>query len=130
MILVERRPYLSATVLAIATILVFLVLPDSWVQPSAAVLLAVIAGAYGGFAAKDGRVSAVLIELGGILVFGLLAVVGLREAMVLAAGYLAHGLWDLAHHRPGPQADLPGWWIPLCVVYDWLVGVFLAVWWW
>lgn len=48
--------------------------------------------------------------------------------MLLPAGYFAHGLWDLAHHRHGPLADILGWWVPYCVIYDWLVGAFLVFW--
>ena len=38
--------------------------------------------------------------------------------------------WDLFHHHHGPYAHTPHWYIPFCVVYDWIVGAFLLVWWW
>jgi hypothetical protein len=39
---------------------------------------------------------------------------------------MAHGFWDLFHHRHGPYADTPHWYIPFCVVYDWILGDVLA----
>ncbi|HJU06366.1 MAG TPA: hypothetical protein VJ692_14560 [Nitrospiraceae bacterium] len=50
--------------------------------------------------------------------------------LLIAGGYVAHGFWDLFHHRHGPYADTPHWYIPFCVVYDWILGAFLLVWWW
>ena len=44
----------------------------------------------------------------------------------LAAGYFAHGLWDLAHHPHGVQTRVRSWYIPACVVYDWLVAAFVV----
>jgi len=97
----------------------------------AALLLAMIGGAYIGFAARDGRPNANLIEFLGGLGFGVIALAGIWfSALWIAGGYIAHGFWDLFHHRPGPYADTPKWYIPYCVVYDWIVGAFLIVWWW
>jgi hypothetical protein len=72
-----------------------------------------------------------VIELLGGLGFGLIALAGLSfSPLLIAAGYIAHGLWDLLHHQDGPYADTPHWYIPFCVVYDWIVGTFLLGWWW
>lgn len=125
------HPYWAGIVLGAATIPVLILLPEQLAKPWAALLLAMIGGAYVGFAARDGRQSANIIELVGCLGFGMIALVGLSfHALLIGGGYLAHGFWDLFHHRHGPHAATPAWYIPFCVVYDWIVGAFLLVWWW
>ena len=127
----EAHPYGAGVLLAAASVPVFLVLSESLARQWAALLLAMIGGAYVGFAARDGRPSANIIELAGGLGFAGVGLAGLyMSPLLIAAGYLAHGLWDLLHHRHGPYADTPQWYIPFCVVYDWLVGMFLLLWWW
>jgi hypothetical protein len=125
------HPYWAGTLLGLATIPVFMVLPHPRDEQWAAVLLAIIAGAYIGFAANDGRHSANIIEFLVSIGFGILAIVGLAlSPLLIAGGYVAHGIWDLLHHHHGPHADTPAWYIPFCVVYDVIVGAFLFVWWW
>lgn len=125
------HPYWAGLLLAVATVPVFLALPKPLAQQWGALLLAVIGGAYVGFAARDGRPSANLIELAGALAFAAIGLAGLQSTpLLIAGGYVAHGFWDLFHHRHGPYAHTPHWYIPFCVVYDWIVGGFLLVWWW
>ena len=38
--------------------------------------------------------------------------------------YILHGLWDVAHHRT--SLPMPGWYVPLCLVYDVLAA--FALW--
>jgi hypothetical protein len=88
-------------------------------------------GAYVGFATRDGRPSANGIELVGGLAFAGVGLAGLQiNPLLIAGGYVGHGFWDLVHHRHGPYADTPHWYIPFCVVDDWILGAFLLVWWW
>lgn len=130
LIVVTQPPYWAGGILGLVTILVLLPIPKPQSQQVTALLLAMIAGAYFGFAANDGRQSANLIESVVGLGFGELAFAGLwLEPMLLPVGYFAHGLWDLTHHRHGPLADIPDWWVPYCVIYEWLVGAFLVFWW-
>lgn len=125
------HPYWTGLLLAAATIPVLLVLSEPLAQQWAALLLAVIGGAYVGFAARDGRRSASVIELAGGLAFAAIGLAGLHfNPLLIAGGYIAHGFWDLFHHRHGPYADTPRWYISFCVVYDWILGAFLTVWWW
>ncbi len=125
------HPYWAGLLLGGATIPVFLALTQPLAQQWAALLLALIGGAYVGFAARDGRPSANVIELAGALAFVAIGLLGLQfSPRWIAGGYVAHGFWDLVHHRHGPYADTPQWYIPFCVVYDWIVGAFLLVWWW
>jgi hypothetical protein len=125
------HPYWAGLLLAVATVPVFIVLPEPLGKQWGALLLAVIGGAYVGFAARDGRPSAKIIELVGGLAFAAIGLAGLQlTPLLIATGYMAHGFWDLFHHYHGPYADTPAWYIPFCVVYDWIVGAFLLVWWW
>ena len=43
-------------------------------------------------------------------------------------GYVLHGTWDLLHHERGIQTQIVGWYPPVCVVYDWIVGLAVLVW--
>jgi hypothetical protein len=49
------HPYWAGLLLAVATIPVFLALPKPFAEQWGALLLALIGGAYVGFAARDGR---------------------------------------------------------------------------
>jgi hypothetical protein len=125
------HPYWAGLLLGVATIPVLLALPQPVAQRWAALLLAVIGSAYVGFAARDGRLSANLIELAGAVAFAAIGLAGLQfNPLLIAGGYVGHGFWDLLHHRHGPYAHTPDWYIPFCVLYDWMVGRFLLVWWW
>jgi hypothetical protein len=125
------HPYWAGLLLGLATLPVIIVLSEPLAQQWAALLLAMIGGAYVGFAARDGRASANIIELIGAIAFAGVGLAGLQlDPLVIAGGYVAHGFWDLFHHRHGPHADTPHWYIPFCVVYDWMVGAFLLAWWW
>jgi hypothetical protein len=125
------HPYWAGLLLGVATVPVFILLPKPLAQQWGALLLAMIGGAYVGFAARDGRRSANIIELVGGLAFAAVGLAGLQlNPLLIAEGYVAHGFWDLFHHRHGPYADTPHWYIPFCVVYDWIIGAFLLVWWW
>lgn len=125
------HPYWTGLLLGAATIPVLIALPKPVAQQWGALLLALIGGAYVGFAARDGRTSATHIELAGALAFAAIGLAGLQfNPLLIAGGYVAHGFWDLFHHRHGPYAQTPHWYIPFCVVYDWILGAFLLVWWW
>ncbi len=80
-------------------------------------------------AAANGR--AALIEVGGVLFFGVLVALGLRwSAHWLAAGWLAHVAWDLLLH-PVEFSSYAPWWYPvLCISFDLVVaGFVLATFW-
>lgn len=95
-----------------------------------AVLLGFIAGAYLGFAVADGTTRALVVEAAGITVFVSLAAASLWfvSPVLLAAGYVAHGIWDVAHHPRAITTTVAGWYPPFCLVYDVLVGVFVLAW--
>jgi hypothetical protein len=51
----------------------------------------------------------------------------LSAPAVLAAGYLAHGLWDSLHRHRGIHTRVSWWYVPLCIGFDVVVRVFLLV---
>jgi hypothetical protein len=50
-----------------------------------------------------------------------------QAAWLLAAGYFAHGLWDLVHHRRGIDTAMPWWWVPGCLGYDAVLGAYILI---
>jgi hypothetical protein len=86
-----------------------------------AVGLAVAAAVYVGFAVAGGAPARwLLLEVGGLAIFGALALVGYRRAPPLvAAGWLLHVLWDAPLHVTGGAATYtPQWYPALCLGFD------------
>ena len=109
-------------------------LPPELSLAFAAILIGVIAGVYFGFAVMRGSNVQQQIEFNVTGLFMIAALLGVAiSPWFLALAYLAHALWDFAHHN---RADLrlvsiPQWYIPWCVMVDVIVGVgLIAVWHW
>lgn len=85
--------------------------------------LVVAALVYVGFASAAGTGWAGLgVEVGGVVLFGAFAALGLRGLTGwTAAGWLLHPVWDLALGHPGA----PEWYLWLCLGFDAVVGVWL-----
>jgi hypothetical protein len=94
-----------------------------------AILLGMIACVYLGYALADGRLRAFQVEYLGIVAFGAVATLALARgsALLLALGYLGHGLWDLLHHRREAEVRMPWWYVPLCLGYDTVVALYILV---
>jgi hypothetical protein len=92
-----------------------------------AIALVVAALIYVGFAAFNGASSDwVLIELGGVVGYGVVAWLGAtRWPLLVGAGWLLHMLWDIVLHPGGHPGFVPSWYPPLCLGFDVLVGVAL-----
>jgi len=118
---------LSALILGIA-IPAHLALPDQISRLTIAITISLIAGAYIGFGANDGRPGIFVIELSAAAAFGAMALLGvIWSPYMFAAALFAHGLWDFAHHNGVFGAHVPGWYIPFCVVVDWLAAAGLTL---
>jgi hypothetical protein len=92
-----------------------------------ALLLALIAAVYIGFAVADGRPKVIAVECTIAGAFVLLAAAGVTgSAWLLVLGYTGHGLKDFwqehSHYVAGTR-----WWPPFCATIDWLVAVVLAI---
>ncbi|MEL7231654.1 MAG: hypothetical protein AAGJ85_04010 [Pseudomonadota bacterium] len=124
------KPYLMGTGVIGLTLPLHLFLPLDISVQVAAVLLALIAGAYIGFGAADGRMSAFATEFVGAGTFGVAAFLGLIwQPWVIAVGIFAHAFWDFLHHNDLFGARIPKWYIPFCVWIDVAVGTGLLIIW-
>jgi hypothetical protein len=94
-----------------------------------ALLLAAIAWIYVGFALLDGRQGNVALE--GFVAFAFLALALLSliySPYLIAAGFVAHGLWDLIHHSRGVTTSVPTWYPRFCAMYDFAyAGLFVVL---
>ncbi len=125
----HRKETLLGVALAAPTIIIALIIPKVYALDSFALLLAFIAAVYLGFALVDGRMKQLMIEITFIVFIVSLAALGLWVSpYFFVAGYFAHGAWDILHHPKGIQTKLVSWWPPFCLVYDWIIAVFL-MWW-
>jgi hypothetical protein len=92
-----------------------------------ALLLALIAAIYIGFAVADGRPKVIAVECTVAGAFVLLAAMGVTgSAWLLVLGYTGHGLKDFWQERSHYVANTR-WWPPFCAAVDWLVAVVLVI---
>jgi hypothetical protein len=100
-----------------------------WLPPATvqALLLALIAGVYIGFAVADGRPRVIAVECvvaGGFVLLATTAVTA--TAWLLVLGYTGHGLKDAWQERTHYVANTR-WWPPFCAAVDWLVAAILII---
>jgi len=84
---------------------------------------------YVGFAMFNGAsMDWMLIELGGLAGYGLVAWIGAtRFPPLVGVGWLLHVLWDIALHPGGHPGFVPSWYPPLCLGFDVSVGIALIL---
>lgn len=108
---------------AIVAVGVAKLLPAPRKTPFLALLLAAAAAVYvGGAIALD---AAPTFQTLGFAAFLYAALAGWQRPIVLAAGWLAHAVWDVGH-LAGMQSVLPVWYEVGCVVADPLIAVYLV----
>ena len=96
--------------------------------------LVIIAAFYLAFAAYFGAAQAWRLEIGAVLVFAAMGIVGARVPFALIVGYPLHGLWDLLHElqahgaysafEPGELTPIPLAYGVFCAAFDLLVGAY------
>lgn len=98
------------------------------------ILLFAAAGAYFGFAvlARDLVGTApiwTLVELAQVVIFGTLALLGLRGSPLwLAAGWALHPVWDFVVHYVGPGRSFAPWSYAIaCISFDLLVAAYVVI---
>jgi hypothetical protein len=117
-------------VLAAPIVGIALLMPKQKAVDFLALAYALIVGVYLGFVLLDGRRRELLFEIAAIAAFTPLAFLGLWVSpYFLAAGYFAHGSWDILHHPRLVRTRVFSLWPPLCLVVDWIVAGFI-VWRW
>src|SRR5215212_10959489 len=78
--------------------------------------LVVAASVYVLFAGYRGTVKEVLVELSGVVLFGIVAFLGVRYSVyLLALGWLGHVIWDLLLHPVSGSSYAP-WWYPVTCI--------------
>ncbi len=91
---------------------------------------------FGAARGKLRRPGVARLQTAGLLGFGALALLALFldpavGHYVVAAGWLGHAMWDVAHHRDLAQhratGVVPRWYAELCFVVDLLIGASLVV---
>lgn len=131
------RPAAIGASLAIATVPLHLFMSKLHSEQFAALLLACMGAIYAGFALQKGDLSQIAAEVAGAAVCFVGALAALwASAWVVPFAYLAHGIWDYAHHegsnlapRPWKFVVIPAWYPPWCAAYDWVAAAALAVSW-
>ncbi len=98
------------------------------------IFLFIAAGAYFGFATLGREVVDMqpiwmLVELAQVIVFGTLALLGLRGSPYwIAAGWALHPFWDVVIHYIGPGHSFTPWTYAIaCISFDWLVAIYIVI---
>jgi hypothetical protein len=70
-----------------------------------------------------------LVELAQVIVFGTLALLGLRGSPYwIAAGWALHPFWDVVLHYIGPGNAFTPWTYAIaCISFDWLVAIYIVI---
>ena len=127
---VTRNPGITiGLILALVTLVALQALPRNKSLDVLAMILVAAAAVYVGSALVSGDTMTLAIEVGLAAVFFVVALLGRWYLLpVLAGGYVAHGLWDLAKHRFRLGADAGAKYPLACWVYDWIVAAVILIW--
>jgi hypothetical protein len=114
--------------LALITVPIHLVRPVHVSKLLASMVLSGISAIYLGFAIAEGSTRGILLQSAICIAFIAAASAAyLLAPLALPVLYILHGLWDVAHFRT--SLPMPGWYVPLCLVYDLLAALSLwAIW--
>jgi hypothetical protein len=130
-LLSDRVAVVLAAILAAVTMVALWSRPMSERRISEGVMLAVIAAIYIGFALAERSGPNLAIELVFATVIIVVVYIGLAESRYwIAGGLAAHGVWDLLHHHRHPVVgtrELPRWYPPACLVFDFPIAAFVAL---
>jgi hypothetical protein len=90
--------------------------------------LVIAALIYVGFTAQGAAPAWLVLELAGLLVFTLLAWLGLKiSPLILAFAWAAHVAWDVLLHKLLDVGFVPDWYPVVCVGFDLLLAGYIAV---
>lgn len=93
-----------------------------------AVALVVAASIYGGFAALAGALTWLAIEVGGLVLFSLVSLLGLRTSMwFLVLGWAAHTVWDVFLHKVVNVGFVPEWYPGMCLGFDLVLAGYIGM---
>lgn len=90
--------------------------------------LVIAALIYVGFAAREVTFGWMALELTGLAMFTLAAVLGVKTSTwMLALGWGVHAAWDVMLHKLTDVAFVPHWYPAVCVGFDLLLAAYIAV---
>ena len=119
---------LLGVALAGVTVALISGLPDLSSRIVLALILAAASGSYHWYALIRKEGAFITIELIFLGLFSFLAVLGcFMSPIYLALGFFLHGFWDLVHHPRYLRSPGPAWYQPMCLAFDWVVAVFIAL---
>ena len=118
---------LLGTVFAILTIWIFRMMAEKRERTNYAIALIIAALIYVGFSFLASDPRWILIELAGLAIYFIFALLGLRySAWFLAIGWAAHIAWDMGLHTSPAISFVPEWYPLLCVAYDVVIAGYIA----
>lgn len=128
-VVVHRWPTVLALALVVATF--FDGVPPLRLLAALLVVMPLCYLLFGAIRGELRRPAVLVLQIAGLLGFAALALIALGldddtlGRYVLAAGWLAHAVWDFAHHRAGRV--VPGAWSEWCCVVDAFGAVAIVV---
>ncbi len=107
-------------------------LPKEYARDILVVLVGYFGGVYFGVSLSTASPKKVALQNAVSGVFFGFALAGLWVSpLFLALACFVHAAWDvITEHPKALNTSIAPWYVPLCVSYDILLGVFILVWWW
>lgn len=118
---------LLGTVLAILTIFIFRMMDQKRERFNYAIALVIAALIYVGFSLFADDPRWISLELVGLAIYFIFALLGLKYSpWLLAVGWAAHIVWDIGLHTSPAISFVPEWYPLLCVAYDIVIAGYIA----
>lgn len=107
-------------------------LPAEYARDILVVLVGYFGGVYLGVGLSTASPKKVALQDGVSAIFFGLALAGLWVSpLFLALACFVHAAWDaVTEHPKALNISIARWYVPTCVSFDVLLGVFILVWWW
>ncbi|MGV3487313.1 MAG: DUF6010 family protein [Tuberibacillus sp.] len=118
----------AGILLALLTIRIFVFFTSPIAYQLFVLFYSYTACVYLGSALSDSRIKWISIEFLMSIVFFTLAFLGfVSSPLWVVLGFLLHGTWDLLHHPRVIKTKVVRWFPPLCAVFDFVVAVYLFI---
>lgn len=114
-------------VLAGVSILLIQVFPSGIHQKIYGIALVIAASIYVIFSFLSNNINWVFIELSGVILFGVIALLGVKfSPWFLAIGWFVHPVWDLLIDNHTSSIFVPYWYPTICIGYDLTIALYIA----